>query len=365
MSPAATRTTTGARAASGDYGYGNARVRGMRARLMRGDALERLMEAPDLQHLIQELMQTEYAPDLEEVLIAGRTADTVDAALRRNVVRTYRKVLRFLNDEAHEIMTTLLGRWDVFNVKTVLRGKHVGLTAEEISTGLFPVGALSQVDLDGLLMQSDVRGVVDTAGTWELPQSPAMRQGYIEYQKSGELADLELALDRYYSEWAARRLWRRGPNYAIARRMLHMQTDILNLVMVFRAARESLEPQQSADYFLHGGKDVGFDLYQRLTALADIDEIVDGLKGTPYHTICDEAAIRYLETLSLAVFERALEDHFTRKVVALGGTDPLGIGIPIAYLWSKQNEVTNIRIVVKGKDVGIPASSMRKEFILV
>lgn len=366
MSRTATRSAaTPRRGGAGDYGYGNARVRGMRARLMRGDALERFIETPDLQHLIQELMQTEYAPDLEEVLIAGRTSDLVDVALRRNVVRTYRKVLGFLNEEAHGIVTTLLGRWDVFNIKTVLRGKHCGLASEEIAMGLFPVGALSQVDLDGLLMQSDVRGVVDTAGTWELPQAPAMRQGYVEYQKSGELADLELGLDRYYSEWAAHRLWRRGSNYAIARRIITMQTDILNLVMVFRAARESLEPQQSAAYFLHGGKDVGFDLYQRLTALADIDEIIDGLKGTPYHKVCDEAALRYLETTSVAVFERALEDYFTRKVVALGGTDPLGIGIPLAYLWSKQNEVTNLRIVVKGKDVGIPASSMRREFILV
>lgn len=332
---------------------------------MRGDALERLMEAPDLQHLIQELMQTEYAPDLEEVLIGGRTSDMIDVALRRNVVRTFQKVLCFLNPEAHSIMTALLGRWDVFNVKTVLRGKHVGLPAEEVSMGLFPVGALTQVDLDGLLLQSDVRGVVDTATTWELPQAPAMRAGHLEYLKTNELADLELALDRYYAEWSSARLWRRGPNYSIARRIVTMQIDILNLVMVFRAARASLDPQQTADYFLPGGRDISFDLYQRLTALADIDEIIDGLKGTPYHKIADEAAVRYLETSSLAVFERAFEDHLTRKIIALGGTDPLGIGIPIAYLWSKQNEVTNLRIVVKGKDVGIPASSMRKEFILV
>lgn len=332
---------------------------------MRGDALDRLMEAPDLQHLIQELMQTEYAPDLEEVLIAGRNADTVDMALRRNVVRTYRKVLGFLNGEAHGIITTLLGRWDVFNVKTVLRGKHVGLTAEEISAGLFPVGALTQVDLDGLLMQSDVRGVVEMATVWELPQAPAMRAGYAEYQKTGELVDLELALDRYFAQWASARLLRRKANYALARRIITMQNDILNLVMVFRAARESMEAKQAADYFLPGGHDIQLDQYLRLTALADIDEIIDGLKGTQYHKVCDEAALRYLETSSLAVFERALEDYFTRKVVALAGTDPLGIGIPIAYLWSKQNEVTNLRIVVKGKDVGIPASSMRKEFILV
>jgi vacuolar-type H+-ATPase subunit C/Vma6 len=52
-------------------------------------------------------------------------------------------------------------------------------------------------------------------------------------------------------------------------------------------------------------------------------------------------------------------------VLALGSTDPLGIGIPIAYLWGKQNEITNLRIIVKGAAVGMPADRTRRELILV
>ena len=37
----------------------------------------------------------------------------------------------------------------------------------------------------------------------------------------------------------------------------------------------------------------------------------------------------------------------------------------IGYLWAKQNEITNLRIIVKGKAVGMPADRMRKELILV
>jgi V/A-type H+-transporting ATPase subunit C len=323
------------------------------------------MDAPDLHYLIQELLQTEYEADLEEALLKGRGAAEVSEALRSNLVRTYRKVFGFLNEEARDICGTLLGRWDVFNVKTILRGKHVHLSAGEIGEGLLPVGALSQVDLDGLLAQSDIRGVVDTASTWELPQAPAMREGYAEYQRTGELADFELALDRYYAEWASMRLARRNRNYAMARRILGMQVDILNLVMVFRTARENLEPTETATYFLQGGSDVDFDLYQSLTALSDVDEILDRLRATHFGTVLDDAALHYLETTSVASFERALEEYFTRKVIAVGGTDPLGVGIPLAYLWGKENEVTNVRIITKGKAIGIPAERTRRELILV
>lgn len=332
---------------------------------MRGEMLERLMDVPDLPHLIQELMQTEYGPDLEESLIGGRTAEMIDVALRKNVVRTYRKVLGFSNREAVRVISTLLGRWDVFNLKTIVRGKQAELSTEEITAGLFPVGELTETDLEGLLLQNDIREVVQTAVTWELPQAPALREGYSAFAKSGLLADMELALDQYYAAWATRRLSRRGEANLIGRKVMHMQIDMMNLVMVFRAARESLAEEQASAYFLPGGRMIERELYLHLAALADVDEILDGLAGTMYHKVCEEASIRYLEKGSLAVFERALEDDFTRKVVAMGTRDPLGIGIPIAYLWGKQNEVTNIRIIVKGTEVGIPASSMRREFILV
>jgi V/A-type H+-transporting ATPase subunit C len=99
--------------------------------------------------------------------------------------------------------------------------------------------------------------------------------------------------------------------------------------------------------------------------MSDVDEIIDELRGTRYGHSLDEAAVRYLETTSLAVFERALEDYFTRRVMALAGRDPLGVGIPVSYLWAKLNEVTNLRIIVKSKSVGLAPDRARRDLILV
>lgn len=348
-----------------DYGYSNARIRGMRARLLGAETLERYLRAEDVKSVLQELMHGEYATDLEEVLIHGRGAHEVDEGLRHNLVRTYRKVLGFLNDEAYDICSTLLGRWDVFNLKTIMRGKHLHLANAEIEDALLPVGSLGQVELAGLLAATDLRGVIELAVTWGLTHSGAIRTGFAQYQKSGVLADLELPLDRQYAEWAHERLSRPGENYALGKWVLGTQIDDLNLVTVFRAARENLEPEQSIRYFLSGGRDVDLDKYQRLAIMSDTDEILDELHGTRYGKVLDDAAGRFIETGSLAVFERALEDYFTRKVTSMGSRDPLGVGIPIAYLWAKQNEVTNLRIIVKGKSIGLPLDRTRKELIVV
>ncbi len=366
MSPTATMgDSTRANAGKRDYGYSNARIRGMRSRLLKRDVLERLAESADLHELVQELMQTDYAVDLEDALIHGRGPNEVGEGLRNNLVRTYRKVFGFLNQEAADICSAVLGRWDVFNLKTILRGKHVHLSNTEIADGLLPVGALSQSDLEGLVRQPDIRSVVDTAMTWGLPQSGALREGFVEYARTGDLAGFELALDRRYSEWAAQLLARRGANAALARRILTTQVDIENLLMVLRVARADLDPEEAERYFLAGGKDVTLDLYSKLAAMSEVDEILDGLKGSRFGMVLEEAAERYLESQSISVFERALEDFLTRKAIALGGGDPLGVGIPIAYLWSKNNEVTNVRIVARGIAVGMPVERMRRELILV
>lgn len=348
-----------------DYGYSNARVRGMKSRLLGTDKLERYLRADDLKSVLLELMHSEYTADLEEVLIHGRGAGEIDEALRQNLARTYSKVLGFLNDEAYDICSVLLGRWDVFNMKTILRGKRIHLSDAEIREALLPVGAMGEAELGGLLSAPDVRGVVDLASTWGLPHSSALRRGFAEYQRTGAIANLELPLDRHYAEWATARLDRRGENYKRARWVLGTQIDHLNLIIVFRAARENLPPEQSEEYFLTGGADIKLDKYQRLAIMSDVDEILDELRGTRYGQVLDDAAVRYLETQSLAVFERALEDHLTRGVLSLRTSDPLGVGIPIAYLWAKLNEVTNLRIIVKSKAVGLPMDRTRRELILV
>ena len=348
-----------------DYGYANARLRGMRSRLLSRAFLDDLVETPDIQQFILKLQQTEYAPDLEETLVHGRDPAAVDEALKNNMVRTYQRVLGFLNDEAAFIVTTLLGRWDVFNLKTIIRGKHMHLTTAEVREGLLPAGQLTIVDLEALTAAEDVRAIVDTAVTWGLPFAGAMREGFARFTQTGDLADIELSLDRYYADWAAKRLSKTRGNIGTAKRILGIQVDTMNLVMVFRlqkADTESIAPEQ---FYLQGGAAISRPLYAELAKFSDVDEVLDRLRGTPYGRLLDEVAVKYIEENSIAVFERALEDYLMRNALSLGTGDPLGIGIGISYLWAKQNEITNLRIIVKGKAVGMPVDRMRRDLILV
>jgi V/A-type H+-transporting ATPase subunit C len=348
-----------------DYGYCNARVRGMRSRLVGRVYLDQLMDCSDLRGIVQMLMQTEYGPDLEVTLLHGHTFAAVDEALKINMVRSFEKILGFVNGEAHFLVSTLFGKWDLFNIKTIIRGKHMHLAPEEIIESLLAAGQLSAVDLRALAGVEDVRAVVDTLNTWGLPFAKPLREAMSDYVKTRDLSVLELAMDRYYSDWAAKRLKSRRQNYRIARTALGVQTDATNLLTVFRLLKADIEEMDVAEFFLPGGSVITDKVFRSLAAMSDIDEVLDALKKTPYGKPLEEAAMLYLDTGSIATLERVLEDYVLRRTLAASHGDPLGAGVIISYLWAKQNEVTNLRIIVKGNSVGMPPERVRRELIVV
>lgn len=348
-----------------DSGYANARLRGMRSRLLPSSFYERLIEATDVQAAVKELMQTPYAADLEKELVRGRTAAVIDDALKNNMVAAYRKVLGFVDPNARKLLSTLLGRWDVFNIKTVLRGAHNHVSADEVRESFFPAGYLGPLELEELAKFDDVQTVINTMAMWKLVYAAPLRRAYPEYAKSSNLALLELALDTQYAQWASSRLVGEKADVEIARRILGMQIDTSNLMIVFRLLKADVDNLEAERFYLEGGRAIRKELYLELARLSDVDEVLDRLKRTAYSDALDAAALHYLESGSIPVFERALEELLMRRALVSGVKDPHGVGVAIAYLYGKQNEITNLRIVVKGKAVGMPADRVRRELILV
>jgi V/A-type H+-transporting ATPase subunit C len=366
-SKAAKKSLYGGKAESGlaAYAYANARIRGMRSYLLKRGELDGLIALGDSTKVVHALSNTGYAPDIEVSTLQGRSPAHVDKGLSQNMVRAYRKVLGFMSPAGLGVLETLLGRWDVFNIKTILRGKNMHLMPEDIEMGLVPVASLAPADLEELSRVADVRAVVDTLATWRVPYARVLGRVYPEFAKTENLAVLELALDRYYFEWASERLEGRTKDLRKARQVLGVQTDTTNLLTVFRAQKADVEPDVLEAYFMPGGIYVSKSLFTELAAKSDIDQVLDGLRRTPYGPPLEAAAQSYLEDNAISVLERALEDHMMRKAVAMGIGDPFGVGIAISYLWGKANEVTNLRVVVKGVASGLPEERIRRELIVV
>ena len=103
-----------------DYGYINARIRGMKSRLLDEPFFEKLMGEENIHSLMALLQGTEYGRPIEE----ARTLETseisaIEEGIRRHLAETYSRIFGMVGGAPKRLVGILLGRWDVYNIKTI------------------------------------------------------------------------------------------------------------------------------------------------------------------------------------------------------------------------------------------------------
>ena len=348
-----------------DWGYINARMRGMKSRLLDHHTLDNLILQPDLDSLVSELEKTPYRDDIIEARGKYTGMSCIEHALRNNFVRTFRKILDFARkEEAEQYISIFLHRWDIQNIKTILRGKNIHVTNEEILDCIVPAGELDEATLTELVRQQDTKAVIDLLATWRIPWATPLTTAFPEFVRSGDLGMLECALDRYYYEDALRAVSAPGKNNAMIKNILSLEIDVVNLKTVLRMIRDRVDPEEAKKFLLAGGQEFDLKKLNRLLALPTIDDAVAELAQTQYRFLSEtpEAAMR---AQKISVIEKELERYLVRQGTRSFTADPLSVASLIGYIWAKYNEITNIRVISRCKTADFPVEHLREELIYV
>ena len=338
-----------------DFAYINARVKGMRARLLSPGRLEELLAAPDLQSFLQALANTPYGQELQEALTRYHGLMAVDEALMQHFQKTVRRVLSFAEGKPRTLIEVFLTQWDLHNLRTILRAKHAGHPPEAAEQNLVPAGQLTEVRLRELLRQPDLPSVADTLATWEHPLAEALVEAVRAYETSRDLLGVELSLDRAYYEWALRVARGIGHDEALVRDVVRMQIDFTNVKTAFKLQSLELSREERERFYLPGGAVVSRKIF---LDLADPKTAEFGMRELRVRGI-------HLEGKTPAEVERFLDEEATRRLAELYLGDPLGIDVVIGFFTMLASEVRNLRLVARSKALGIPRDLVRREMALV
>jgi len=341
-----------------DFPYINARVRAMRSRLLDAGRMEELLALPTLEAFVQALTTTPYGPDLQAALARAPALQAVDVALARNFYHTTTKVLSFADGRARALIEVVLMRWDLLNLRLILRGKHSGTSPEEIAANLIPAGGLHEAALRELAAQPDVPGVVGAFSGLDHPFVVPLQHGLAEYVETKDLFALELRLDRFYATHGLRVASGSGHNQQVVRALLQAELDATNAKTAVKLQTvPGLAPQEKARFFIPGGRILGEELFLLLADRATAEQGLKWLRvqGFPVKAAGDD----------LTAFERALDLAMVRAQTSLYLGDPLGIDVVVAYLALKSAEVRNLRLIARSKQLGIPRDRVRREMVVV
>ncbi len=348
-----------------DYGYINARMRGLRSRLLPHRALDDLIMQPDLDSLIQMLETTPYRDEITEARGHLEGIQCIEYALRQNFIHTFRRIQDFVGEEEPGMyLRIFLHRWDIQNIKTILRGKNIHAPPDEIAGILVPAGELDDATLKELLHQSDVRGVIDLLATWRIRYAVPLTEAYPGFAQQRDLAILETALDRFYYADALERVKAPGYNNGLIRDLLAVEIDVVNLRTVLRMVRDRVPPEDAVQYLIAGGREFPVKKLKKLLALSSTGDVVKALADTSYRFLAEvpEASIR---TEKISAIEKQLERFLVKKGAGAFRMDPLSVASVIGYFWAKYNEITNIRIIARCKTADLPPEFLREELVYV
>lgn len=285
----------------------------------------------------------------------------LDEAFRRDLVRALSALRSFTTDRPRALMETILLRWDTYNLKTILRGKRAAARGEEILASTFPVGVLDEIALAELTFAPSPQAMVEILATWQVPLARPLREALKRPGVGDTLQPLELELDRFTLEFALKAVADGDDNDRKVKDYLRVLVDHANLLTALRHLRERTAlsgvqgvlalGQEAGRQFLDLGGSLTRAHYLAVVGARDLRQGLSTLGETRFAWLADSFADR--EAVPLPLVERELDRALIRQASRLARQDPLGIGVAIAYLERKINEVRNLRTIMQSKVQGM------------
>lgn len=355
-----------------DFDYGNARLHALKSRLLSQHELETLADIASLPGLIAALAQTGYRKPVEAALTRASGLDCINEALRLDLINSLGNIRSFYRDQATDLVSIVLRTYDIHNLKTILRGLTKNVPPGDILPVLLPVGDLNYFTLTDLTRTSGPRGAIDILASMNfLIAQPLLR---LRAERPGaDVFDMELALDQWYFREAYGYLKDTAQTDETLSATLRLDADIINLLTVLRFAHAPTERNlpgsrsgllETHHLFVGPGR-LSFAMLSRAASEVTVKAAVETLAGTPYEIPLSKGLQAYAQSNRVSSFEKHLRKFrldWARRLIA---RDPLGIGVMIGFLALKINEVSNIRWIANGINLGLKPNAIRLELELV
>ncbi|KUK45134.1 MAG: V-type ATP synthase subunit C [Methanothrix harundinacea] len=322
----------------------------MKTKLIPHEMYQRML-GMDIPEITRYLEETQYKEEIDSMAKDHSGAELVEYATFANIAKTYRKLLEVSIDEPQFLILEYLRRWDIWNIKTILRGKFHGASEEEIMKYLVPAGELDMEFLEGLAKKERIEEVIQAFDGTDYYEALAQYDGKM-------LSSVENALDKLYYFRMERAV---GGTLSVGGGLLlkyvRKEIDVKNLVTLFRMNKAGIEASVIQENLIPGGK-----LHEELSRMAgqSYNEFVRGLEGYPFWSAISDVAA---EGGSVSRIEARLRAYLVRYAWALSNYHPLSILPVLGYIVSKDTEVSNIRKIVRGKEAGLSAELIEEQVV--
>lgn len=342
---------------AGNYAYVNARVRAKKAFLLPPETYPKLV-ARDLSEIARTLQEGQYQSDVDALAAKYRGAQLIERATLQNLGRTYDEILAFSDGELRTMLGLYVQRYDVANLKTILRGKFGGSPGDEIVSELVPLGSIPRAELEALARVDTLEEVLEAIA--ETPYADAVKDVLESRARPATLVAIENALDKTYFHLTDKAVDYSTRPLAAFQAFLRREIDVVNLRVLFRLKADGVT--EVGDLFVPGGRDVTREKAARILR-ANGDDLIAELSSLPFWRSLEPGARAFVAGKGLNPVANALDRALLASAQSFGHSYPLSILPVVDYLLRKKQEVDNLRAIAYGKQTGL-RDELVKELII-
>jgi len=342
------------------YPYTYVRTTVMRTLLLKKESYHKLLKM-DFNEIARFLGETTYKHSIDKLASSLSGADLIEVALNRNLSESFEKLRRISSEELRLLVNEYLKRKDIEDIKTILRGKFVNADPKTIENSLQAAGTLSMDFLLGL-MKKDFEQLLKSVPFIDYQRSQSFKKAVEKLKKEGSLVEIENELDRqYYTSLLdfSKSIPKQGELF---KEFLTKEIEMQNILTILRLKHAKIDKNTIASFvFFTDNK-----LYKNtLMKLIDSDDssMIKLLVKPDYANIIASGLKSYEETGSLIMLETSLYKYLLKKSILMVHQHLLSIDVILGYMFAKDMEVKNLKIIVKGRQLGLSPEFIESQLV--
>lgn len=321
------------------YLYAGARIRTLENSVIGQERLERLLACDGVDACIALLEEW----GVQTVRDAGTGAFDREATLMGRLSEAYREVLTSTDGAAFARLWLM--PYDCNNIKSAIKCARCGLDPDRMLITLY-----------GGIPADTVKQAIATRTFGLLPEpfGSAAKEATEQLERAADPRVADRILDA--ACYAGMSAQAKAGGVALAETLVRKKIDLTNVMIALRAGRMggSMGSRTLSEFFLPGGALALTDLLA--WSAAGEDELLERLYYSGFEAFvrCAKESDRTLASLERAADDGFMETAREAKMI------PVGAEIAVGYLIGREFEAKNLRILLAGKSVGLPADALRE-----
>lgn len=325
------------------FSSANVRIRVFENNLLNRSHYERMIASSSFEEAADVLRDTPYRNIVDEL----KETRKYDTLLMRNLHNIFEEVFNLTPQK--ELVEIAALRYSYHNIKVLLKERFTG---QDFSSLYIPVGKEPL---------SELRRAIHTGESDLLHPAylDSIEEAVRDFEEYHNFQAIDIIMDRRY--FTHMRILAEEVDNESVKDVVSLYIDLNNLSTLARAVKQ----KRNRNFLVTILSSSGTIPKEELVSLGNENLVSLGriLMNGKYRTIVEESIDPETQELSPVKIDLETDNAFMRRMqqAKLEVFGPLPI---LAYLYTKENEIKNIRLALAGKENNLPAEQIRERLRL-